>query len=996
MSSSQDDSIKKEEVKVVTATVVEPKKEEMTDEEREAKLKAAIMRFGHTDGLRGVGVMLVMFYHMGYQFMVNAWFCISMFFSLSGFLITAVTIESYERKGYVDILRFWSRRISRLFPAAILTIMAVTFSQNFRHDDGISFSVEKEDLVFAALFATNYNLVYRNKDDYFNEFLHPSITRHMWTLSIEEQYYFFWPMLIFAWTYMFGKKTNVYNKAEQKYEMKIDMTSCLWALCLGEILVISFSFFSSWETIEELGFSAGYYNTWCRMGDIACGGLAYICLRLSPLEARYLRLPHVKPMTKNFRIFLDLCNGVSICFMILWPMVSTPVPIMLARYFYWMRVPFSFLVSFFIAMGTLQYTETPLPKYCYFSRICSWGPLVFLGWCSYGVYLFHWPIIVIFGDPMGARKVMGEEEGEVFDWTYHGRNALIFCISILLGFISFWYYEKPIVMKCRGKNALSIIASGFAGVAVAMIYLYMQTKDLVVLEITNDSAEIFVDIVDDRTTYVLPGYRVAEPQHEMFFSILDTHTRPKGNVMIQGMDEHPYDTFRKQIHFHAGPDANVTAVMCKSWLTHSPCGDEWPKYLNWAWLESSILCGNYDTTNMTSEMEYAIRCDDKLNMTEIVVENENYTTTAIASEAMVLELAEEFPGSLNYYSVYRIEQHFEELLNGDVPENEFKMTFVGESVAAKIGMLTADFLEEVDEMLTEEEKEQMPVFEVANVGHVGQPSIAYYACENDNPDFDFSVACGRGDEKVGAQVTQTFSITKPDSVVIHDSHWFFDDKDIKGAMGYQVPLYTDFDKTFAFNRMAKDALYNGAQSIVFLTMSASDENIGTDNPPPAAAIIELNKLMKTIEVMSCSATDPDSIALVVFDWALLTCPTLRTTGKCPDAAHGFDNILPDGLHPLDKAGEWLVSNFLQAMLADVSKMLDGKLSGDFSTWASAKLNPYTQHLAAENPPDDNPPLEDLIHNYIICPVTNDYYLKDQMDKLEGKTYTSWKDFSYPL
>ena len=360
------------------------------------------MRFGHTDGLRGFGVLLVIIYHMGYDLMVNAWYCISMFFCVSGFLITAITIEAYERKGQVDILRFWSRRISRLFPAAILTIVAIAISQKFRHDDGINFKTEKEDLVFASLFATNYNLVYRNKDDYFNEFLHPSITRHMWTLSIEEQYYLFWPLLIFAWTYLFGKKVTVYNMIENKNETKNDMTTCLWALALGEIFVISFSVFSSWATIDEMGVTAAYYSTWCRMGDIACGGLAYIGLRLSPLDKRFRLEPGLEPMSKSMRIMLDACIGIGIMYMIVLPMCPVPVNDMLQLYFQWQRIILSSSTSFFIAMGSLQYSE-PLPDYCYFSRLCSWQPLTLLGFCSYGIYLFHWPLIVLLGDPMAGK-----------------------------------------------------------------------------------------------------------------------------------------------------------------------------------------------------------------------------------------------------------------------------------------------------------------------------------------------------------------------------------------------------------------------------------------------------------------------------------------------------------------------------------------------------------------------------------------------------------------
>ena len=61
---------------------------------------------------------------------------------------------------------------------------------------------------------------------------------------------------------------------------------------------------------------------------------------------------------------------------------------------------------------------------------------------------------------------------EDIDWTaYHLRNVFIFTLSIAIGFASFFFYEKPLVMKARGKSSLSIIATGFLGVAMSMILL---------------------------------------------------------------------------------------------------------------------------------------------------------------------------------------------------------------------------------------------------------------------------------------------------------------------------------------------------------------------------------------------------------------------------------------------------------------------------------------------------------------------------------------------
>ena len=151
---------------------------------RDAERSKRVTNF---DGLRGLGVILVVLYHMGYRVAHHAWLCISVFFCLSGLLITGVTIQAYERRGHIDVLRFWSNRVARLFPAVMLIIVLCAISRFLRIEDEAEYSREGNDLLWAVAFLTNYNLVFVHKDGYFDAFAKPSITRHLWTLSIEEQ-----------------------------------------------------------------------------------------------------------------------------------------------------------------------------------------------------------------------------------------------------------------------------------------------------------------------------------------------------------------------------------------------------------------------------------------------------------------------------------------------------------------------------------------------------------------------------------------------------------------------------------------------------------------------------------------------------------------------------------------------------------------------------------------------------------------------------------------
>src|SRR3954452_16246100 len=80
---------------------------------------------GAFDGMRGIGLAAVMVYHGGYTFLPGAFFSISMFFTLSGFLITMLMIKERARTGRIAVGAFWLRRARRLLPAALVTLIGI-------------------------------------------------------------------------------------------------------------------------------------------------------------------------------------------------------------------------------------------------------------------------------------------------------------------------------------------------------------------------------------------------------------------------------------------------------------------------------------------------------------------------------------------------------------------------------------------------------------------------------------------------------------------------------------------------------------------------------------------------------------------------------------------------------------------------------------------------------------------------------------------------------
>ena len=115
-------------------------------------------RVSNFDSIRGVGIILVVLYHMDYRIANHAWLCISAFFTLSGLMITGVTIQALERKGHVDVLGFSRNRVARLFPGLFLLLVLCAVGRFWRHEDEAEFRREGMDLLWAIPFLTNYNL----------------------------------------------------------------------------------------------------------------------------------------------------------------------------------------------------------------------------------------------------------------------------------------------------------------------------------------------------------------------------------------------------------------------------------------------------------------------------------------------------------------------------------------------------------------------------------------------------------------------------------------------------------------------------------------------------------------------------------------------------------------------------------------------------------------------------------------------------------------------
>ncbi len=154
------------------------------------------------DGLRGLAVAMVVLYHGGLSWAQGGFLGVEAFFVLSGFLITSLLVGEWGRSRSIELGAFWARRARRLLPALLVLVSVI----------GIYYAVAgpsqavpglKGDGLSTLLYAGNWHQI-STGSSYFGATGPVSPLKHTWSLAIEEQFYLFWPLLLFAVLWLVG------------------------------------------------------------------------------------------------------------------------------------------------------------------------------------------------------------------------------------------------------------------------------------------------------------------------------------------------------------------------------------------------------------------------------------------------------------------------------------------------------------------------------------------------------------------------------------------------------------------------------------------------------------------------------------------------------------------------------------------------------------------------------------------------------------------------
>ncbi|MBM6400467.1 acyltransferase family protein [Phycicoccus sonneratiae] len=380
------------------------------------------------EGLRAVAVLSVLLYHAGLP--VHAGFVgVDIFFVISGFLITGLLVAELDRTGTVSWPRFLGRRIRRLLPAAVLVLVVTSFF-SWLVVPGLRLRSVGHDVIGAATYVVNWVLAGREVD-YLASDARPSPVQHFWSLSVEEQFYVVWPLLLVALAFVLRRLGRTPDRRTV-------------GLALGVLVGASF--------LWSVGYShsspaPAFFVTTTRVWELGVGALLAVWLtgRERPAE------PSPASVALGWAGLVALVVvAVRLPTDVDWPGAWALLPTLPTALVLW--------------SGWHGSPHGPV-------RLLGTRPMVRIGGLSYSIYLWHWPVLVL-GD-WSAEWLTGDP---LAGWA----KVALAAASVWPAWVSWRFVEQPLHhgpwLRTRPRALLAAgLALSSVGVLAALPLLPVRT-----------------------------------------------------------------------------------------------------------------------------------------------------------------------------------------------------------------------------------------------------------------------------------------------------------------------------------------------------------------------------------------------------------------------------------------------------------------------------------------------------------------------------------------
>lgn len=343
------------------------------------------------DGIRAIAVIMVLAYHLKLALFKSGFLGVTVFFVLSGYLITGILISEVEEEGTIDLKNFWLRRIRRLVPAVMSMAVVIIFVSAVVNR--VIFTKGCKDFLASVLGFNNWWQIF-NKVSYFEAAGVPSPFTHCWSLAIETQFYLIYPLILLG-IYKLAKSRG---EGRAKRGLLFAGVTLLLALISVILMIVLFD--------PQQDASRVYYGTDTRAFSLLFGALLAI-------------LWDYRMVPRRLSASVNMVLG-SVSFAVLLVMT---IAINGSSNFWYRGGQFVGTILTVLVIYAVSGRKTLL------SRLLSHPVLKWIGDRSYSIYLWHYPIILLISKGIKA------------SWWI---TLIELVLSVVLAELSYRFIETPI------------------------------------------------------------------------------------------------------------------------------------------------------------------------------------------------------------------------------------------------------------------------------------------------------------------------------------------------------------------------------------------------------------------------------------------------------------------------------------------------------------------------------------------------------------------------
>ncbi len=401
------------------------------------------------DGLRALAIGAVMLFHLDPDWLPGGFLGVDIFFVISGFLITTLLVRERERDGSIDLRGFWTRRARRLLPALLVVVPACILIARTVEAD-LLVGIRRQALG-ALTFSTNW-LEIANGSDYFHS-TSPQLFMNFWSLAVEEQFYLAWPLVTIALL-----------AARRHLGLSWGVLGALvLSVGVGSALLMALRY-------DPADVTRVYYGTDTHLVGLMLGAA------MAMTWAGPTRAGTITPQWHRWRRHVVVGAGVLLAGLLVLADEGS-------AWTFRLGIP---LVSLATALLLLASVDRPGRL----RTVLEAPPLRWIGTRSYGIYLWHWPVILVIGQDIPAAAGTAS-----FVWT----RVWAVVVTLALADLSFRFVETPVrrlgfggAMRAAGRTLLRVPPRGrqAAAATVALSGLVLAAVLLTAPEKTSTQATL--------------------------------------------------------------------------------------------------------------------------------------------------------------------------------------------------------------------------------------------------------------------------------------------------------------------------------------------------------------------------------------------------------------------------------------------------------------------------------------------------------------------------